>query len=527
MLRAVDLPELASLKRDRKPFSYDVEDSVSPILQKLLRSEGLKRCAVVPIQARGEFLGVVAAGFGDDQRELSKDRRVNLYTRLRGLADQGATALDNADLLERVQAQALHDALTGLPNRLLIEDRARQALLRAARGGGGMSVLFIDLDRFKNVNDSLGHDVGDDLIRQVAERLRGSLRGSDTLARLGGDEFVVLVTDTNGSSAQLVASKVLEALRAPFKLDGRDVFISCSIGIASAPHDGDDYPTLLRHADAAMYEAKENGRGRYALHAGSSASARRGNLELENELHHAIARGELHLLYQPQVFLKTGKLFGVEALVRWDHPRLGRLSPDRFIPLAEQSGLIADVDKWVRAEAFDQLRRWSDRGIDIRMAVNLSTRELRAPTLATEIGRAITIAGLDPARIELEVTDRVIMENDDLAAVLAPLRALGVRLAIDDFGTGTSALRRLHGCMIDTLKIDRSFITDIHATSSSAPVITALLGMATSLGLDVVAEGVETIEQAEFLQDAGCELAQGFYFSRPVEPAEIEALATA
>ena len=520
-LSASDIGELADLVRHPVPFVVSAEDAV-PAVRSLMQADGLTRCAVVPLVARGTFLGAVAAGFAGEQ---ARDDQETL-ARLRGLADQAATAIDNADLLERLRDQALHDGLTGLPNRTLLEDRVQQALLQRSRSDRSISLLFIDLDRFKNVNDTLGHEVGDEVIREAGTRLASCLRSSDTLARLGGDEFVALLPDTEGAGdAALVAERMLAVLKSPFTLGGRDVFISCSIGIASAPDHGTDYSTLLRHADGAMYKAKQAGRSTYVVYAAEVGPTRQDRLELEGQLHKAIDRGELHLLYQPQIDLSTMKIVGVEALVRWDHPLLGRLNPDSFIPLAEESGLIAEIDDWVRATAFEQASRWASAGLHLRMAVNLSTRVIRDPRLPDQIAGLLERFNLSPDLVELEVTDRVVMADEELPAVLAPLRALGVRIAVDDFGTGTSVLGRVQSGCIDTLKIDRSFVGAINSASAEAPVVSALLSIAKSLDLDVVAEGVETAAQGAFLRRHGCRLAQGFYFSLPVEPAEVEELA--
>ena len=400
----------------------------------------------------------------------------------------------------------------------------RQTLLQIPRSARHASLLFIDLDRFKNVNDTLGHEVGDAVIREASSRLGSCLRASDTLARLGGDEFVALLPDTAADDAEHVADRMLRALKAPFSVEGRDVFISCSIGIASAPEHGTDYSTLLRHADRAMYKAKEAGRSTYAVHTDDPGFARKDRLALEGQLHTAIDRGELRVLYQPQIDLHTMRVVGVEALVRWDHPALGRLAPGHFIPLAEESGLIGEIDEWVRETAFEQASRWIDSGMPLRVAVNLSTRVLRDPRLVTHLADLLRRHRLSPELVELEVTDRVVMADDELPRVLAPLKALGVRLAVDDFGTGTSVLGRLQSGCIDVLKIDRSFVGAIRSASEEAPLVSALLSIARSFGLDVVAEGVETAAQGAFLRRHGCQLAQGFFFSAPVEARDIEVL---
>jgi diguanylate cyclase (GGDEF)-like protein len=526
VLHSGDTPGLAELARHPMAVVIDGVEMAGPTMRVLMEENGVRRCAVVPIMARGGFLGVVAAGFlPDDGADDVPVTKTELLARLGGLADHAATALDNADLITRVREQALRDALTGLPNRRLIEERAQQALLQMTRTGRRVAFLFVDLDRFKNINDTLGHEVGDELIRQVADRLQQSLRASDTLARLGGDEFVVMLPDiVSSSDADVVAEAILQLFRRPFCIGEREIFVTCSIGVATAPDHGQDYTTLLRHADAAMYEAKQAGRNITVVYTPAATTSQRRKLELESELHTAVERNELHVLYQPQIDLRTSRVVGVEALVRWDHPELGRLAPDRFIPMAEESGLIAGIDEWVRDTAFRQARTWLDRGIRLRMAVNLSTRVLRDSKLAEDVANQLAACHLDPDQIELEVTDRVVMDEHELGLALARLCDVGVRLAIDDFGTGSSVLGRLQGCPIDTLKIDRSFVSAINVNRSGAPIVTALLSMAAALSLEVVAEGVETEAQAEFLRAAGCQLAQGFLFSRPVEADDVEAL---
>jgi diguanylate cyclase (GGDEF)-like protein len=406
-----------------------------------------------------------------------------------------------------------------------MEDRATQALRLAQRNGTKTALLFIDLDRFKNVNDTLGHSAGDDLIRQVGRRLTRCIRSSDTLARLGGDEFVVLAPEVaDRQRAGELAERVIETLKAPFIVDGNELFISCSIGIATAPDDGTTYGDLLQHADAAMYEAKAQGRSTFALNSHTGVVPKRQLLQLESALHKAVDNGELRVLYQPQVDLSTEEIIGVEALVRWNHPTIGLVGPDMFIPVAEESGLIVSIDKWVRNEAFAQAARWIAEGRPLRVAVNLSSREVRNRALADDIGASLEHHGVRPDLIELEITDRVVMSEEDLPARLRTLKKLGVRLAIDDFGTGNSVLGRLQSCPIDTLKIDKSFVKEIAGPPGAAPVVAALVAMAHRLELELVAEGVETQVQAAALRGLGCHLAQGYYFSRPITAADIDTL---
>jgi diguanylate cyclase (GGDEF)-like protein len=487
-------------------------------LRSLMDDLNVESAAIVPISVRGTLLGILTASFATAP---SEDDLPHLLTGLVGLAGHAAQALENARLLEDVRHQALHDRLTDLPNRPMIEDRANACL--AAFDGRPVSLLFIDLDRFKNVNDTLGHGAGDELIRMVAHRLREVMRGSDTLARLGGDEFVVLLPDASADIAHRVADRIAEVLRAPFMLAGRQVYISCSIGIASAPDDGDTYEELLGRADAAMYDAKARGRNTIAVHHDDGSDGRDERLALETALHHAIELDQLQVHYQPQVDLATGDTVSVEALVRWQHPELGLLTPDRFLQLAEDTGLIVDIDRHVRRTAFAQAATWAAAGHPIRVAVNLSTRDIVDDELPARLRAEIEEAGVSPALIELEVTERVEADDDGLTEMLDRLRALGVRLAIDDFGTGTSVIARLQRHPINTLKIDRSLVQSLGGDAADELVVKALVTLGTMLGLDVVAEGVETDAQLALLRGTGCTLAQGFLFSRPVPAESIDA----
>ena len=496
-----------------EPVFLDV-DVLEGDLRRLLESTGTVHSASIPIVARGDLLGLVSASF---ERRLTAGEKQVLIERLSALADQAATAFDNARLLEHTRHQATHDVLTGLPNRPMLEDRVNQLLKGSRDAAPRIGLLFLDLDRFKHVNDTFGHHAGDDLIRQVAGRLRRALRDCDTLARLGGDEFVVLLPEVDDAQAAMVAERLVAALAAPFSISGQDVFVSCSIGVAVSPCAGTDYGTLLQHADAAMYEAKASGRNAYAVHVNPTGRFDRRRVELESALHNAIDNGELSVAYQPQVDVLTGRMVGAEALVRWQHPVFGAVGPDVFIPIAEDSGLILQIDRWARHTALAQVRAWQDAGLpQLRISFNLSTRELRNPSLPDELAADLADFGIDPAMVELEITERVVMvDNEDLVGILQALRAVGVRLAIDDFGTGSAVLGRLQRHPVDTLKIDRSFINEI-TTPSSAAVVSALVEMGGKLGIEVLAEGVETEAQRAALLAIGCPLAQGYLFSRPV-----------
>ncbi|HEX7166771.1 MAG TPA: EAL domain-containing protein [Acidimicrobiales bacterium] len=512
-----DVGSLGGLETSRRTLLLDVDTVAKAKLADDMHHAGIVQAAIVPIAARGEFLGIVTAGFVERRRTDDAD----LFQRLHGLADLAATALDNALLVERMRHQALHDALTGLPNRPLIEDRVHQAIRAARRTNGGLTLMFVDLDRFKNVNDTLGHTAGDALIRQAAARLSAAVRSEDTLARMGGDEFVLLLPGTSDrDAAEGVAEKLIGSLREPFHIDGRQLYISCSVGIASWPDHGEDYEHLLLHADAAMYEAKARGRNTFAFHSGATWR-RRELLDLENRLHTALEGDELLVLYQPQLDLATGGVVAVEALVRWDHPDLGRLAPDRFLHLAEESGVITRIDAWVRERALADMRGWLDEGVDLRVSMNLSTADLRRPELLADLTRAIDEARVPIGLVEVEITDRVALGDDDLRPMLDALAGLGLRLAVDDFGVGSSVIGRLQHRPFHTLKIDRSLVRELGREPRQGAIVHALVTMSRELGLSVVAEGVETEEQADILRGYGCPYAQGFWFSPPIDAAAV------
>jgi len=420
-----------------------------------------------------------------------------------------------------LEHRAHHDELTGLANRTLFGDRAAVAITHARRTGGHSAVLFLDLDRFKNVNDSLGHAVGNLLLQAVAKRLRSATRAEDTVARLGGDEFVVLLPQLETpEDATTVAAKVLEHFAEPFTLSGHQLFATPSIGIAVFPGDGADADGLLKNADIAMYRAKERGRRTYCAYDSSMNAHTHKRLALESQLHTAVDRGELRLHYQPKIHLPTGRVMGMEALLRWEHPELGLLQPTEFISLAEDSGLIVPVGEWALEEACRQNREWIDAGFSpLVVAVNLSLRQFQQQRIEDVTARILRSTGLDPALLELEVTESLAMDDaDHISSTLLDLKEMGVTCSIDDFGTGYSGLSHLSRLAIDKLKIDKSFVATID-THREAPIVVAVVALAHGLGLEVVAEGVETTEQLDRLRELGCDEMQGFLFSRPV-PAE-------
>jgi diguanylate cyclase (GGDEF)-like protein/PAS domain S-box-containing protein len=424
---------------------------------------------------------------------------------------------------DKLDHLAHHDPLTALPNRLLFHDRLRHAMVRCAREGQQLAVLFIDLDRFKNVNDTLGHHVGDTLLKQVAGQLAACLREGDTLARLGGDEFIVLLEDVGGSlGAAHVAEKLMALFEQPVTVSGHELFVTGSVGISLFPQDATDLNMLIRNADVAMYQAKARGRNGYQFYAPSMSGEGALRLRLETLLRRAIERGEIFLEYQPQVEIDTGRLVGVEALVRWDSPELGRVAPVRFIPVAEDTGFISQLGQWVLAEACSQMTRWDRAGLMVpKMAVNLSVRQFERGSIAPMVAGVLRDAGLAAGRLQLEVTESVIMNTGDALQHINDLRAVGVGLAIDDFGTGYSSLAYLSQLPVQTLKIDRSFIQDILVDANDEAIAVAIIQLGKSLNLSVVAEGVESEEQAALLLRHGCRQAQGYLYSRPLAAGDI------
>jgi diguanylate cyclase (GGDEF)-like protein len=416
----------------------------------------------------------------------------------------------------------LHDGLTGLPNRVLLADRVAQALRLGKRSGSPLALLVIDLDRFKEVNDTLGHVRGDALLRQVAQRVRGALRASDTLARLEGDVFGVLLPETGGPGAKMVAAKLVHALKAPCQLDGVTVVAEVSIGIVHAPTHGEDFETLLRRADVAMGQARERRAG-YAIYDPDQDPHDPRRLALMGELRRAIERDELVLHYQPKIDVRSGGLAGVEALVRWEHPQKGLLGPGAFVPVAEQTGLIRPLTRWVLGEALRQCRAWRVAGMDVPVAVNLAVPSLLDPSLPGEVRRLLAESGLEPSRLVLEITETSLMGDPARAgASLEELAGMGVRLAIDDFGTGYSSLAYLKRLPVDEIKIDRTFVSDMTRQPDDAAIVRATIDIARNLGLEVVAEGVETQDVWDELAALGCDLIQGFFAGRPVPAAELE-----
>ena len=434
------------------------------------------------------------------------------------------SARHSRGLARRYELMAKVDALTGLPNRLEIEGRMKERLEDAAREGRGLGVMFIDIDDFKDINDSLGHSAGDEVLKAVAERMSSVLRGGDTIARYSGDEFVVLVTDvTDPGSLAHVATKLLEAASPVARVQDNDIFVTLSIGIAHYPADGADAATLLKNADSAMYRAKEKGRNGFQYFAAEMNAAAMEKLQMSSNLWRALKRSEFIVHYQPKEDARhPGLIVGFEALVRWNHPDQGLLAPARFISHAEYSGAIEPLGEWVLGAALAQLRAWGP-DFEGNIAVNLSMRQLYNPTLPAAVRRELARHAIDPARLELEVTESMVSANPEVAArALTELHRMGVSIALDDFGTGQSSLAYLMRFPIRTLKIDRSFTADVPASADACAIVRAIVALARSLRMRVVAEGVETPEQRAFLQREGCDEIQGFLLGAPM-PAHVAA----
>jgi diguanylate cyclase (GGDEF)-like protein len=449
--------------------------------------------------------------------------------------DGGGVVIVVRDVTERTYAEeqikhlAYHDALTGLPNRLLFKDRLTVALSHAQREHTRLAVLFLDLDRFKVINDSLGHNIGDQLLQAVAARVQSCVRESDTVARLGGDEFTIMIPSlVRSEDAAPVAQKILEAVRYPFHLDGREFYITTSIGISLYPEDGMDAETLIKNADTAMYQAKEQGRDNYQLFNAYINAKALQRIALEHGLRRALLNDEMKVHYQPIFDFRAGKIVGMEALLRWTHPDMGPIPPSVFIPLAESTGLMSPIGQWVLRTACRQAKEWHDQGFrNLSLAVNLSVTQLQQPDLVARVKEVLEETGLPPRLLELEITESSAMQSPEASVrTLYDLKKLGIRISLDDFGTGHSSLSYLKRFPIDTLKIDQSFVRDINSDPDTAAIVTAIIAMAHSLRLKVIAEGVEFSEQASFLKHYSCDQMQGYLIKAPVGAEEFFELIT-
>ena len=425
---------------------------------------------------------------------------------------------ESKDAEDHIEFLVSHDALTQLPNRTLLDDRIRQAIITSRRQQSRAAILLLELDRFKLINDTLGHDVGDRLLEAVAGGLTGILRETETVARLGGDEFIVLMPDIGSiDRVSLLAQRILAVVAEPRVIGGNELHVTPSLGISIFPDDGNDAPTLLRNAETAMYHAKSVGRNNFQFFTSSMNFVVQERMTIENDLRRALENDEFKLYYQPQVNCRTGAVSGMEALIRWQHPGRGLILPNSFISIAEETGLIVPIGEWVLYEACRQARQWHDLGqTGLRVGVNLSARQFQQPELFKQIAGALKDSGLPSSSLELEITESMLMEDPDQAAVLLrTLAGLGIRLAIDDFGTGYSSLAYLKRFPLHRLKIDRSFVRDITSDPNDAAIVSAVVGLAASLNMDVIAEGVESVDQLRYLERHGCVEIQGYFFSRP------------
>ena len=470
--------------------------------------------------AQSLWMELTAEGVYSDPNERTRDNFVGTYGTARDISERKESQ-------ELINFQAYHDLLTHLPNRALLKDRLSLAIAHARRNKRKLAVMFLDLDRFKLVNDTLGHTMGDRLLKAVANRLQSCLRRGDTLARFGGDEFTLLLPEVRTKDdVVVIASKILDRLNAPFVIDGHELFVGASIGISVYPEAGDSEEALIQNADIAMYQVKGRGKNGYQFFSEEMNHSFSTRLSLERELRNGLAQGELKVYYQPQVSLNTGAITGVEALVRWQHPGRGLVQPADFLPLAEETGLILQVDEFVQERAFADVSYWRQKGLgDVKLSVNLSAVQLEKEGFVDRFVSMLARSGLDASAVKLELTENTLMQDMEvIIPKLKELRRLGIQIAIDDFGTGYSSLSYLQQFPIQTLKIDRSFVGDIRADDSDASIINAIVAMADGLKLDLVAEGVENRTQLRYLHSKGCNEGQGFIFSKPVPAGEMSEL---
>jgi diguanylate cyclase (GGDEF)-like protein len=485
-----------------------------------IRTGGAQAAIAAPVREQGEVVGSLVVASQSAGRRFSEYERAALTA----FAEHASIALTDARMVADAMHQAVHDALTGLPNRTLFADRVQHALAGARRRGTRVAVLFCDLDNFKVVNDSLGHHAGDELLVLVAERLREMLRATDTVARFGGDEFGILLEDVASErDAMLVAEQVIAVFQQPFQLAAGTHVVSGSIGIALSGAAADSPADLVRDADAAMYRAKLGGRNGYEVFDEGMRARAVQRMSVESDLRGALERDELRLVFQPIVSLADGHVLGAEALIRWQHPERGLLGPGEFITVAEESGLIVPIGDWVLASACREAAAWVAEQ-PLMVSVNLSPRQV-SPRLIDAVAAAITDSGLDPDLLALEITEGVLLGDSDASrGTLKALKALGVHLVLDDFGTGYSSLGYLKRLPLDGIKIDRSFVDGLGTDADDSAIVSAVAGMANSLGLTLIAEGVESLAQVKELQQLACQRAQGFHFARPMDPDAFRAL---
>jgi diguanylate cyclase (GGDEF)-like protein len=495
--------------------------------RELAAAHNLRSCWSTPILSHhGAVLGTFAM-YSQEAREATpaEMRLVDVATHIAGIAIERKQAED------RIHFMANHDALTGLPNRTLLKDRLTQAVLYAKRYDRWATVVFLDLDNFKYVNDSLGHTMGDELLKIVAERMVSCVRATDTVVRLGGDEFVILFFDQPKSADIISATlqKIRATIAEPIRVEGHDLTVTCSMGLANYPNDGTDADALLANADAAMYRAKEMGRDNFQFYTPELNTKVHEKFLLQKELRNAILRSEFVVHYQPQVDLRTGRIFAVEALIRWQHPSHGMVAPIKFIPMAEETGLIVPIGDWVLLAACRQNKAWQDAGLPaMTICVNVSARQFKERNWVGRVAGALRESGLEAKYLELELTESLIMQDVEQAvATMRELQILGVQLSVDDFGTGYSSLAALKNFPVARLKIDKSFISDILNNENDRAVASAVISLGQKLNLRVIAEGVETEDQVTFLRANNCDEMQGYHFSKPISAVGIEELLAA
>jgi diguanylate cyclase (GGDEF)-like protein/PAS domain S-box-containing protein len=499
-------------------FPNLAEQQVDEMLRRALTGESVSSPDVhyfIPSTDRRGWVSAVYRPYIDDDGDI-----IGVIALIRDITERKAAE-------QQIEYQAYHDALTGLANRHLFQEHLSLALALAQRRQKQVAVLFLDLDHFKVVNDSLGHTIGDALLQQVARRLKAAVRDGDTVARVGGDEFTIVLQDlARPQDSAVVAQKVLRTVAEPMEILGHRLYVTTSIGITLSPEDGDDAETLLKNADTAMYRAKAEGRNNYQMSTRELSRSTQERMSVESGLHLALEKGDFTLLYQPQLDVETGVIVGMEALLRWQHPERGIVLPEDFIGVAEDRGLILPIGGWVLRQACNDVRRFHERGLPhFRVAVNLSARQFRDPSLGATVRSVLAETGIPADTLELEITETVAMENVALTmTTLNDFRSSGVTIALDDFGTGYSSLSYLKRFPLDALKIDRAFVTDLPDKFEDAAIVSSVIQLANGLGLRVVAEGVEKREQLEFLKEAGCREVQGFYFSYPISIDEIEEL---
>ena len=530
--------ELSHVVRVQEGIKYIEKDKVDVILLDMNLPDGNGLDTICEVQRQAPSTPIIVLTEYDDNELASQalqsgaqDYLVKDHIDRSTLERSIRYAIERNRLIEQLEQSkrlerhlAYHDALTKLPNRHLFHDRLQQALAQSQRSGKLTALLFLDLDGFKRINDTLGQGIRDKLLKSVAKRLKISVRQVDTIARFGGDEFTIVLLEINDAQdAKKVARKILKVISRPYKIDDHELFVTASIGISIYPGDGADIENLIRKADIAMYRAKGQGKDNYQLYNLSMDAKFSERLTLENSLRKAVENNELVAYYQPQVDLRTGRITGVEALVRWQHPKLGLVPPDNFIPLAEETGVILEIDEWMMKTACQQIKSWEKEGIaNIRVAVNLSTRQFRQKNLTETVAQILKDSAVQPENLCLEITENEVMQNiETTVEILQALKKMGVFLSLDDFGTGYSSLSYLKRFPIDILKVDRAFVNGIPSDRDDTAISTAIVVLAHSMELKVIAEGVEESEQVAFLQSLQCDEIQGFYFSRPLEGEKI------